>query len=321
MGKWAASLAKPRYFDDGLWGPETWPLLSACYTGDLETVVRMLDEDPARIQAQFAYYEPLHYAVRGGHAAVVKLLLDRGAHPKAAGWGGRLGDDTPITKALDREREDLAALLRHAAEALPAYLEPQEKPRSPEQELQFELAIACGNDDRARVEQILAQRPDLATAYGLYEAVHHGQTALARFLIGAGADVNGHMPWACWFTPLMHSLRYREPRWELAEMLIEHGVPVDSTNGLGMTALHIVVLEGGVEAAGWLLDRGADINRVEPEFCSTPLGWAARWGRIDMAKLLLERDADRTLPLEYEWALPRRWALKKVQRDISALLG
>jgi hypothetical protein len=80
-------LPKPRYFDDALWGAGTWPLLSAAYSGELDTVTRMLDQDPRRIQAQFAYYEPLHYAVRGGNAAMVKLLLDRGAHPKTPGWG------------------------------------------------------------------------------------------------------------------------------------------------------------------------------------------------------------------------------------------
>ncbi len=314
-------LPKPRYFDDALWGAGTWPLLSAAYSGELDTVTRMLDQDSRRIQAQFAYYEPLHYAVRGGNATMVKLLLDRGAHPKTPGWGGRLGDDTPLGKAVDREREDLVALLEKAAGALPAYVDPGEKPPTPEQQARLEVAVACGHDNRARVEQLRVERPDLVTSIGLYEAVHHGQIDLARFLIAAGADVNGHMPWACWFTPLMHSLRYSEPRWELAQLLVDHGVAVDSTNGLGMTTLHIVVLHGTPDAAEWLLDRGANIDATELELCSTPLGWAAKFGRPAMAKLLLDRGASPDLPQDHVWAQPRRWASKKGHPEILAMLG
>ena len=278
-------LPTPRYFDDALWGVDTWPLLSAAYAGDINKVTRMLDEDPARIHSQFAYYEPLHYAVRGGHAAMVKLLLERGAHPLATGWGGRLGDDTPIAKATHRGRQDLVDMLQEAAGRLPAYAM-IERPDSAERRLQYELALVCGRDERARIVETLAARPDLATPIALYEAVHHGQTALARYLIDAGADVNGHMPWACWFTPLMHCLRYSEPRWELAQLLVDRGVPVDSTNGLGMTALHIVVLQGTPEAAQWLLDRGAGVNAVEPEFGLTPRGWAAKYRRPEMMATL-----------------------------------
>lgn len=320
MGAWTATLPPPRYFDETLWGRDTWAMLSASYTGDLATIAGMLDEAPARIRAQFAYYEPLHYAVRGGHFDAVVLLLERGAHPKAEGWGGRLGDDTPLAKAIDREREDLRARLLEAAETLPPYAPPSETPRTPERQLELDLALASGDDDRGRVQEIIAARPELATRIALYEAVHHGQTDLVRWLMAAGADPNGHMPWACWFTPLMHALRYARPRWEIAGLLLDRGVPVDSTNGLGMTALHIVVLHGTTEAAVWLLEHGAGIDAIDGEFCSTPLGWAARWGRTDMAALLLERGADPALPAEHDWARPARWAAKKGHPDVAALL-
>ncbi len=97
-------LPKPRYFDEEIWGTDTWPILSAAYTGDIETATRLVDAAPEVIRAQFAYYEPLHFAVRGGSADMVKFLLDRGGNPKAEGWAGRLGDDTPIGKAKDREK-------------------------------------------------------------------------------------------------------------------------------------------------------------------------------------------------------------------------
>jgi ankyrin repeat protein len=37
---------------------------------------------------------------------------------------------------------------------------------------------------------------------------------------------------------------------------------------------------------------GVDINSIDDEFSSTPLGYAAKWGNREVTKLLLERGAD-----------------------------
>ena len=57
-----------------------------------------------------------------------------------------------------------------------------------------------------------------------------------------------------------------------------------------------------------LLDHGARLEVRDDLLRSTPLGWACRWGRPEVVKLLLERGAD---PLEADaepWATPRAWA-------------
>ena len=59
-----------------------------------------------------------------------------------------------------------------------------------------------------------------------------------------------------------------------------------------------------------LLDHGARLDFRDDLLQSTPLGWACRWGRVEMVKLLLERGAD---PLEADaepWATPAAWAKK-----------
>lgn len=279
-------LPKPFYFDDAIWGADTWPLLSAAYTGDLDTVRQMLTVDPTCIKAQYAYYEPLHYAVRGGSLPMVELLLRNGAHPAAPGWS-RLGDETPLAKARYRRRNDIVSLLEQAAAAAPPYHWPSPRTVTPEQQRRYDFEIACGyTPDIGLVQRVLADHPGWATL-GLYESIHHDRMDITQLLLDAGGDLNGFMPFACWFTPLMHTLRYPEPRWKMAELLLENGVPVDGTNGLGMTTLHIIVALGTVAAARWLLDRGANPNGIEPEFSSTPLGWAARWNRPEMTELLL----------------------------------
>jgi uncharacterized protein len=64
-------------------------------------------------------------------------------------------------------------------------------------------------------------------------------------------------------------------------------------------------------------DHGADINAVDEEFRSTPLGFAARWGHYEMVRLLLERRAD-PKTAGAGWATPFEWARKKGHTGIEA---
>ena len=53
---------------------------------------------------------------------------------------------------------------------------------------------------------------------------------------------------------------------------------------------------------------------------STPLGWACRWGRVELVELLLARGAD---PVEADakpWATPRAWAERMHRPEILELL-
>jgi ankyrin repeat protein len=62
------------------------------------------------------------------------------------------------------------------------------------------------------------------------------------------------------------------------------------------------------------LDGGARLDIRDDLLKSTPLGWACRWGRTELVRLLLERGAD---PVEADaepWATPQAWA-EKMGRD------
>ena len=118
----------------------------------------------------------------------------------------------------------------------------------------------------------------------------------------------------------MHSLRYARPNYEMATMLMDHGVTANDTNGMGMTILHILVSLGTLAAVSWILDRGADINRRDNEFDSTPLAWAARVARAEMIALLLSRGALRTLPDDESWNTPAAWARRRGHTEVLQLL-
>jgi ankyrin repeat protein len=68
-----------------------------------------------------------------------------------------------------------------------------------------------------------------------------------------------------------------------------------------------------------LLDHGAELNAIDDEYRSTPLGIAARWGRMRMVKLFLERGTDPTAA-GAPWATPLAWAEKKGHEKIAKVL-
>lgn len=318
------SLQRPADFDEPLWGRDTWPFLAAVLQGNESTAREMLARDPSLARAEYAYLQPLHYAVRGGRIGMVRLLLDAGADPLAEGWSGKFGneirDDTPLARARDRELHEIVALLESAAGDRPRSVSAERTaPRTPERELEDEMMRICHRGDIAGALEMIDQHPGIAQA-GLYEAVHQNHPQLVKLLLERGAKATTPWRWACWYTPLMHSLRYGEPRYDIAQLLLDHGVDPNETNGMGMTALHIVAGQGTVAAARWLLDRGADIHARDREFDSTPLAWAARAGREDMARFLLSRGALAVHPEDEEWATPAAWARRRNHSKLLSIL-
>jgi len=318
------AVQRPADFDEPQWGRDTWPFLVAVYQGDEATVRRMLSDHPSLSRAEYAYLQPLHYAVRGGQVEMVRLLLKAGADPLAEGWSGRFGseirDDTPLARARDRELKEVVAILETAAGNRPRSTAPERKASStPERELEDEMMRICHRGDTKAALNMIEHHPGIAQA-GLYEAVHQNHSELVRILLERGAKATTPWRWACWYTPLMHSLRYAAPRYDIAQLLLDHGVDPNETNGMGMTTLHILAGQGTVDAARWLLDRGADIHARDREFDSTPLAWAARAGREDMVRFLLSRGGSPVHADDEPWATPIAWARRRNYAQLVSLL-
>jgi ankyrin repeat protein len=68
-------------------------------------------------------------------------------------------------------------------------------------------------------------------------------------------------------------------------------------NWLLITPLHQFAREGNVELAALFIDHGADLHARDEDICSTPLGWAAKFGKSAMVELLLTRGGNRTFPM------------------------
>jgi len=99
------------------------------------------------------------------------------------------------------------------------------------------------------------------------------------------------------------------------------------SGGFGLTILHSisgsrehVTAEERLEFAIALLGAGARTDVRDNLLKSTPLGWACRWGRIELVKLLLQNGADPIEPDAEPWATPKAWAQKMGHDRVLTLL-
>ena len=293
---------------------EVWGALTAARNGDLDRLIDLAGARPSLVRCDYNYMPPLHLAVRENHIDVVRFLLGRGAaKPKYETYPYR---ESLVVVARDRGYEPIARLLEES-------MEPSEEfdggeiqyPPDPERDA-FQRLV---NDNAlADVEAMLDRRPDLVENpfffWGegvLSMPANRGHRKMIDLLLRYGARVPNVSKWGAW---------YYFKRYDVAAMLLERGMNPNHMNAHHTTLLHDMAYTGDVAKAQLLLAHGARINAVDEEFRSTPLGVAARFGRIDSVRLLLDRGADPEKAAA-EWATPLAWARKKGHREIERLLA
>jgi ankyrin repeat protein len=95
---------------------------------------------------------------------------------------------------------------------------------------------------------------------------------------------------------------------------------------MGATTLHFTAARDGLDGASrarfaaMLIDRGARLNLRDDLLKSTPLGWACRWGRLELAEMLIRRGALIEEPDTEPWATPIAWARRMNHSQILSLL-
>src|SRR5262249_54979425 len=104
---------------------------------------------------------------------------------------------------------------------------------------------------------------------------------------------------------LFHRL-VRENHFELAQILVENGISVDSMSA-DVTPLYDAASRGMVRSVRFLLDLGANVNSViYTHQINTPLGIAAFRKNPEIVALLLEHDASTSCKVEgmdlLEWS-------------------
>lgn len=306
----------------------------AAAMGDDEEVGRILDSDPDAVRALGDEAgRPMGEAAQRGHIGVVRTLLARGIDPNL-----REGRDAPhgsaIWHAAQRGDGAMAGMLLDAGADPNAGVESSGTAawiaKDPGVRRMFEERGGCvdasghlldGND--AAVLAMADEDPDAVSTHGcggiFTMAVSFKRRELLQPLLERGVRVP-EVVTGCrtylWNTP------------DMTCVLLEHGMNPNLPNWQRVTPLHDICSRGGRgrpdsnrhELLDLFLEFGADINAVDEEYRSTPLGWAARNGLADMAELLLARGADPNRAGE-SWATPRAWAQRRGHVELEARLG
>jgi hypothetical protein len=104
------------------------------------------------------------------------------------------------------------------------------------------------------------------------------------------------------------------------DQLVHHGLDVNRRDWLGRMVLHWCAEKSEIASAAKYLEHGADINAIDVGEHTTPLGYAARFGKVEMIRFLLERGANPNLPHDAAWARPLAYAEFENQPAAAELL-
>ena len=296
---------------------EVWSMLTACREGNLERVQALLAACPSLLVCDYNYMPPLHLAVREGHIQLVRELADRGAaNPNYVTYPYR---ESLVTVALDRGYGAIAEVLEGAYRTAD-----RSRPEDEGGEILYDMDDTqrrfqklLNTNKAAEIELLLTQRPALALnpfafwSEGiLMMSAKLGHRRVLELLMRYGARVPEVSKWGAWYYLWHH---------EIAAFLLENGMNPSHRNCHHTTVLHDMAYKGDTRKASLLLDHGADVNAIDEEFRSTPLGLAARWGHQETVALLLERGADPNLS-GAPWATPFAWAKRKGRSEVVPIL-
>jgi ankyrin repeat protein len=313
-----------------------YTIFLAALRGDGEFVADALARDHSLANFEdTCQHRVLSAAVRRKDVAMTRLLLENGADPNLPEEGAPRGLSLWIA-VNDRQREIVELLLAHGADpnadvdssgtpisqadrdpALKQLLRKHgghEPASDPERERVGRL-VERGKLEEA--ERILRRHPEWihADEAGWGDGIMAGPARDGRhdvlgMLLRLGARVPPVSKWAPY---------YYFKHEATAAFLLEHGMDPNHMNWHRFTLLHHMAAEGEVGKARLVLDHGADIDAIDDEYRSTPLGVAARRGQGALVELLLERGAD-PRAAGASWSTPLAWAEKKGHEKVAQLL-
>ncbi|KAL9615930.1 MAG: hypothetical protein Q9160_009142 [Pyrenula sp. 1 TL-2023] len=244
----------------------------------------------------------LHLAANRSDPALVKVLLDRGAKADLRGW-----ESTPLYTAARKGHDGIAKML----------LEKEADPNTSTISGSTPLLIAAENGHEVVVNLLLQNGADInhqsnagETALFLATAARH--TGIARLLSGRGAEIQTPTDGAT----TLH-LAAEQGSVELATLLMQRGVSVDTETNEGRTPLHLATNQRNLAVVQLLFRNGA---KVQGDIYGwTPLHMAAQRGYPDLAAPLIEGGADIHAKDEAGWT-PFLCAISSRHFDIADLL-
>lgn len=296
---------------------KVWQILSASYKGKLEEVKKSTSEEPALFYAQYNYTPPIHFAVREGHTELVRFLLANGALDSE--YRIYPFQESLQTIARDRGLSMIAGMLDEYMRdpSLHRYKGDNGSIDYQRSNLQIDFEKAVDESDYKKAKLILERHPEFAKDetyfWGegiLAFAAKENNREMIDLLMSYGAKIPSILKWTQFYY-------FEHP--EGASYMMEKGMDPNTKSWQEVTILHDMAQKGFVSKAELLLGYGAEINAVDEEYKSTPLGMAVHWGQAEMVYFLLQQGADPNKS-GAPWSTPLAWARKKGHHDIEKML-
>ena len=321
----AAADSPERFVNDGV---KRLGLLQRAVEADNAEMVRLLLElgchpDDEHELAEYESRpksggEPLTRAAGSGQLEIARILLAGGADPNK----GPYASGRPVSEAYNNRDDKMKGLLLRYGGMLDA-------------------GFAGLEGETAAAAVFLHKDPDLAEQL-LWSAGCGGDIDLAGLCLR-------HLHWERDDNRWMRLLEQPIRLWRLAphrkfkdidrtvypeifRMILEHGASPNVVGRYGyrlahhlaatgtVWGRHVVMLESDRIAFGRLLiEHGTDLYVLDDLLQSTPLGWAARWDRYELAQLYLENGANPGLS-GADWSTPLAWAEKRGNERIAELI-
>ena len=238
------------FYEDSMHGgqvkraPTGLSMIDACYLGELEIVIKLLQEGASVNAKDEVGVSALSYASDRGHNEIVELLLTHGANVNARSDIG----STPLMNAAFMGHYKIVRLLiEHGADI---------KAQSVEGTTALMNAAANGHGDIVKI--LLAKGANLNACEvcgltALWNAIAGGYTDIVKVLIDSGADINIKANDGS--TALMNAV-YVGNR-DMVKMLLQAGAEVNVQSQNGLTPLMIAKRKGYNEISRMLEEAGA----------------------------------------------------------------
>ena len=250
----------------------------------------------------------LMWAAHGGHEAVVRLLLEKGADVHAKDTNA--GDETALHEAAHYGHEAVVRLLL-------------EKGSDVDAKTSFgwtALSAASRRGYEAVVRLLLEKRVDLeAKAIGgetaLHKAAEGGHGAVVQLLLEKGADLEAktHFEWTA-----LHKAA-EGGHGAVVRLLLEKGADLEAKISNGKMALHMAAEGGRGAVVRLLLEKGADVEAKTTDG-ETALYMAAQGRHGAVVQLLLEKGADVSANTIYGWTALHTAARMRHEAVVRLLL-
>jgi ankyrin repeat protein len=270
---------------------------------------------------------PLWYCAALGRPKMAELLLDRGANPNVHVDSS----GSPVHSAYSHKQWQMVELLRSRGGVVTGDTAALYR--------QTDLARQMLADDKLGVLPTGIKPADKPLAE---ELLRFGGDGGATEIVRMSLE---HIDWPRddprWFRMLASPLSFwhhipwldagnkdfdREGYLACFRLILE-ACDVNVTGAFGRTILHDIaamgdwIMDDEVAAFGRAaLEAGGRVDRRDEILKSTPLGWACRWGRVQLVKFLIEHGADPEETDGEPWARPRSWALKMRHDEILPVL-